>query len=210
MSTDAREWVPLESGDRLTREEFHRRYCLRPDIKKAELIDGVVYVPFAVSIYHAKPDGILITWLGSYALITPGVEMLPNATVILEGDNEVQPDALLYRVPPPEGGARPGDDKFLHGPPQLVTETALSSASYDLHAKMRLYERSGVHEYLVWQVYENRFLWLRLSAGRYLHVEPGADGVIESEAFPGLRLNVVRLLAGDYAGAVAAHPNDPS
>jgi hypothetical protein len=31
MSTDAREWVPLESGDRLTREEFHRRYCLCPN-----------------------------------------------------------------------------------------------------------------------------------------------------------------------------------
>src|SRR5688572_3794226 len=101
MSTEAREWVPLESGDRLTREEFHRRYCLRPDINKAELIDGVVYVPFAVSVYHAEPDGVLITWLGTYALATPGVRMLPNATVILPGDNEVQPDALLFRTPPP-------------------------------------------------------------------------------------------------------------
>src|SRR3712207_6959307 len=27
----------LESGDRLTREEFHERYCRRPDIRKAEL-----------------------------------------------------------------------------------------------------------------------------------------------------------------------------
>jgi Uma2 family endonuclease len=210
MSTEAREWVPLESGDRLTREEFHRRYCLRPDIKKAELIDGVVYVPFAVSVYHAEPDGVLITWLGHYALATPGVRMLPNATVILPGDNEVQPDALLFRTPPPEDGARPGEDKFLHGAPQLVTETALSSASYDLHTKLRVYERSGVHEYLVWQVYENEFHWFRLSAGHYVRVEPGTDGIIESEAFPGLRLNVVRLLAGDYAGAVAARPNDPS
>ncbi len=34
----------LESGDHLTRDEFHRRYVARPDIKKAELVEGVVYV----------------------------------------------------------------------------------------------------------------------------------------------------------------------
>ncbi|PIG92831.1 hypothetical protein [Gloeocapsopsis sp. IPPAS B-1203] len=32
---------PLESGDRLTRHEFERRYTAIPDIKKAELIEGV-------------------------------------------------------------------------------------------------------------------------------------------------------------------------
>ncbi len=44
MATTTDRLPPLESGDRLMREEFHRRYCARPDIKKADLIDGVVYV----------------------------------------------------------------------------------------------------------------------------------------------------------------------
>jgi hypothetical protein len=35
---------PLESGDRLTRFEFERRYMAMPHIRKAELIEGVVYV----------------------------------------------------------------------------------------------------------------------------------------------------------------------
>jgi len=35
---------PLESGDRLTRQEFERRYQAMPNIQKAELIEGVVYV----------------------------------------------------------------------------------------------------------------------------------------------------------------------
>ena len=35
---------PLESGDRLTRQEFERRYTAASDIRKAELIEGVVYV----------------------------------------------------------------------------------------------------------------------------------------------------------------------
>jgi hypothetical protein len=36
---------PLENGDRLTRREFERRYNAMPDVKKAELIEGVVYMP---------------------------------------------------------------------------------------------------------------------------------------------------------------------
>ena len=48
--------IPLESGDRLTRAEFERRYSARPDIKKAELIEGVVYVATPVRIEeHARP-----------------------------------------------------------------------------------------------------------------------------------------------------------
>ena len=47
---------PLESGDRLTRAEFLRRYDAMPDLKKAELIEGVVYVPSPVrQKYHGRP-----------------------------------------------------------------------------------------------------------------------------------------------------------
>ena len=35
----------LENGDRLSRAEFERRYEARPDLKKAELIEGVVHMP---------------------------------------------------------------------------------------------------------------------------------------------------------------------
>jgi len=42
---------PLESGDRLTRQEFERRYQAMPPIKKAELIEGVVYVASPVRAY---------------------------------------------------------------------------------------------------------------------------------------------------------------
>src|SRR5687768_2136070 len=48
----------LESGDRLTRDEFHRRYCARPDLKKAELVEGVVYVASPVrQDVHSRPHG---------------------------------------------------------------------------------------------------------------------------------------------------------
>lgn len=35
---------PLENGDRLSREEFERRYEAMPELKKAELINGRVYI----------------------------------------------------------------------------------------------------------------------------------------------------------------------
>jgi hypothetical protein len=49
-----RDVMPLASGDRLTRPEFERRYAADPRVKKAELIEGVVYVASAVSLAHAN------------------------------------------------------------------------------------------------------------------------------------------------------------
>jgi hypothetical protein len=47
--------LPLEHGDRLTVEEFERRYEAMPEVKKAELIEGVVYTPSPVTMdYHAE------------------------------------------------------------------------------------------------------------------------------------------------------------
>lgn len=39
---------PLENGDRLNRSEFERRYHAMPHVKKAELIEGVVYMAAAL------------------------------------------------------------------------------------------------------------------------------------------------------------------
>jgi len=194
---------PLESGDHLTREEFHRRYCERPDIRKAELVEGIVYVASPVSVNHARPDNVINGWLLVYKARMPGVEALADVTVYPDDENEVQPDALLMRVDPP-GSARIRDDGYVEGPPELVVEIAASSASYDLHSKRRVYESAGVPEYLVWVVYERRVVWLRLQDGRYVEVAPDANGVIESAVFPGLRLAVDKLLAGDDAAVLAA------
>jgi hypothetical protein len=41
---------PLESGDRLTRHEFERRYSAMLHVKKAELIEGIVYMASPVRV----------------------------------------------------------------------------------------------------------------------------------------------------------------
>lgn len=193
----------LESGDHLTRYEFERRYKAMPHIKKAELVEGVVYMPSAVRFKnHGRPHGWIVGWLTVYSVATPGVWLGDNATVRLDADNEVQPDALLRLDELLEGRSRISEDDYVEGAPELIVEVAASSASYDLHEKLKVYRRNGVQEYGVWQIYDRHLDWFRLSEGEYAPLLPDADGVIRSQVFPGLHLDVARLLAGDIAGVL--------
>ncbi len=189
---------PLESGDKLTRAEFERRYRGMPDLKKAELIEGIVYMASPLRFKsHGKPHGYIMTWLGYYEAATPGVEFGDNATVILDADNEAQPDALL-RI---ETGGESiiNEDDYIEGAPELIVEIAASTASYDLHDKKNVYRRSGVKEYLVWRVYDRDFDWFRWQEGEYIKLSPETDGIFRSEVFSGLWLDKSALLAGNLA-----------
>jgi Uma2 family endonuclease len=194
----------LEPGDRLTRPEFERRYTAMPHLKKAELIEGVVYMPSPIRYEsHAKPHGYLMAWLGTYCAATPGVEFADNVTVRLDMDNEVQPDALLRLEPGLGGRSRISPDDYVEGAPELIVGIAASSAAYDLHDKLKIYRRNGVQEYLVWQIFDRRLDWFRLSEGDYAPLQADSAGIIHSQVFPGLRLVVTVLLAGDLAEVLA-------
>jgi Uma2 family endonuclease len=199
---------PLENGDRLTLREFERRYNAMPHIKKAELIEGVVYMLSPVRHKsHSRPHSQIITWLGAYCAATPGVDLGDNATVRLDVDNEVQPDALL-RIEPAQGGSsRISEDDYIEGSPELIVEVASSSAAYDLHDKLNVYRRNGVKEYLVWQTYDKQLDWFRLHEGEYLLLTPDESGVVYSEIFPGLGLAVEALLKGDLARVLSELQN---
>jgi Uma2 family endonuclease len=202
VSAQARLPVILESGDRLSRAEFHRRYCARPDIKRAELVEGIVYVASPVRFrMHGRPHGHVIGWLSLYCARHPSVQLGDNATVILDERNEVQPDAFLLRVD--EGTARVSEADYIEGAPQLIVEVAASSATYDLHDKLEAYRRNGVPEYIVWRVVDNMIDWFELKDGQYVWVEPDEYGIVESRQFPGLRLNIPKMLTGDFAGVLA-------
>jgi Uma2 family endonuclease len=195
---------PLENGDRLTRHEFERRYQGMPQVKKAELIEGIVYMPSPVRFRsHGQPHAQLVTWLGVYAAATPGVNLADNATVRLDLDNEPQPDVLLRLEPSAGGKSWISPDDYIEGSPELMVEIAASSAAYDLHDKLKAYHRNGIQEYLVWQIYEQRLDWLSLQEGEYVALEPNPTGVIHSRVFPGLCLAVQALLNRDLAKVLA-------
>ncbi|MBD2777553.1 Uma2 family endonuclease [Iningainema tapete] len=173
-----------------------------PQIKKAELIEGIVYVAYQVrSRSHGKPHGRLMTWLGVYEAATSGVGLNDNTTVRLDGKNELQPDALLrYEY---GGSSSISEDDYIEGAPELVVEVAASSAENDLHDKNETYCRNGVQEYIVWQVLDEKLDWFTLENGEYVSMEADADGVIKSRVFPGLWLDICALLAGDIVTVLA-------
>jgi Uma2 family endonuclease len=191
---------PLESGDRLSRPEFERRYTADPHIKKAELIEGIVYLASPLRFNpHAEPHGRLATWLGTYAAMTTPVTFGIEPTLRLDLDNEPQPDAVLRLDEAVGGQSRITADDYLEGIPELVAEIAASSAAIDLGDKKNAYRRNAIPEYIIWNVYDNQLDWLHLVEGVYIPLPIDADGIIRSRVFPGLWLAVNDLLAANMA-----------
>lgn len=189
----------LENGDRLNREEFERRYTASK-IKKAELIEGIVHVASPLRFTpHGKPHSNIITWLGTYQAAIAGLEVGIEPTVRLDNDNEPQPDAVLFRI---DGNARIDDDGYISGAPELIAEIAASTVSYDLHSKKRTYERSGVKEYIVWRTLDRQIDWFILENGKYSQLESDALGVMRSQEFAGLWLNVNAILSNDMSAVL--------
>src|SRR5947209_16988288 len=194
---------PLRHGDRLTVAEFERRYEAMPHVKKAELIEGVVYMPSPVTTDdHGEQQFDLIGWLCFYRAHTPGVQGADNATLRLRlGTNEPQPDAFL-RIRPEYGGqSQTSPDGYVVGAPEWIGEVSASTASYDLHAKLLAYQRNGVQEYVVWCVNERLIRWFVLRDGTFRPTR-SRGGVFKSRIFPGLWLDPVAILAGDLAAAI--------
>jgi Uma2 family endonuclease len=185
---------PLEPGDHLSRNEFERRYDAMPHLKKAELIEGVVYMPSPVRHDgHGLQHSALLGWLVLYWSATPGTQPSDNSTVRLDLDNEPQPDALLL-IEPRCGGQARIRDGYIEAAPELVAEVTASSASIDLNLKLRIYRRNGVREYIVWRVRERAIDWFVLDQGQFVPLAPQGDGTLHSPTFPGLWLDPQALV----------------
>jgi Uma2 family endonuclease len=190
----------LEQGDHLTREEFERRYDAMPEVNKAELIEGVVHMPSPVRWKkHAGPHLDMITWLGVYKANTPGTDAGDRGTIRLDLENEPQPDAALIVEPAYGGRVQLSADDYIEGAPDLVAEVAASSVSIDLNAKLRVYLRNSVREYIVWRAQDQTVDWFVLRRSQYDRNSLSADGLYKSVAFPGLWLDPNALEQGDLA-----------
>jgi Uma2 family endonuclease len=202
LSPDA---IPLlQPGERLTRGEFERRYAAMPHVKKAELIEGVVYIDSPVRFGgHAVPHAHLIGWLGHYRLHTPCVIVGDNGTVRLDEENEPHPDGMLLLDPTCGGRASISSDDYVEGTPELVLEVSASSSSFDLHTKKTIYLRNGIREYLVWSVLDRQIDWFAAHGDAFELLRPDELGILRSEVFPGLWLDAAALIRGDLAAVVA-------
>jgi Uma2 family endonuclease len=202
MSSPVRTIPPLRDGDRLSREEFELRYLAMSDVKKAELIDGVVHMPSPVRILsHATPHFLLGTWLTIYFGHTPGTLAGGDATTRLDLGTEPQPDGILMKLH--GGNAHIDADDYIAGSPELVAEIASSTASIDRGAKLLAYQRNRVQEYVLFLMHDHRIEWYTLRQGIY-HLLPANDaGILQSQTFPGLWLDPAAFLALDVTRVLA-------
>ena len=114
---------------------------------------------------------------------------------MLDLDNAPQPDGYL-RILPECGGQSGVVDGYVEGAPELIAEVAASSKSYDLHDKLNAYRRNGVREYVVLRVWDRAVDWFVLEEGRFVPQQPGEDGVLKSQVFPGLWLDAAAVIDG--------------
>jgi Uma2 family endonuclease len=197
MSTVEQAPPPLAAGDFLSLDEFLSRWEALPRIKRAELIRGVVYMPSPVSPVHGSMENNVSAWLGVYKAYTPGCEAGNNTTWLME-EEAPQPDTSLWVLP--EYGGEAGEQRgLLSGAPGFLAEVCLSSASYDLHQKLEVYQEAGVQEYLAVLMHERELRWHRLSRRRFKVVPAPADGIYRSNVFPGLWLDSAALLGNEMA-----------
>lgn len=194
----------LEQGEELTQPEFHRRYEMLPDLRKAELIDGTVFMESPTRYRaHSRPQADILHWLKTYSLATPGTIALGNVTLILDHRNELEPDGVLL-VSPDHGGQCTVDSRdYLHGGPELVVEVSASTVARDYGRKLGVYLRHKVRELLIWRTGEGILDWFVLRGVDYELKQPDPNRTLRSEVFPGLWLDVESVLAGNLTAVLA-------
>lgn len=203
MTMDPEAIPPLENGDHLSASEFLRRFESMPEIKKAELIQGLVALASPVHTdVHGEQDGLIQGWLSYYAAFRSGVRHATNATLRLGPDDVPQPDAMLFRDAEQGGKTRLDKKGYLTGAPELIVEVAASSVSRDAQEKFVSYRRAGVLEYVLWRVQDEAIDWFVLEEDEYRPVKP-VEGVLQSRVFSGLWLEVEAALRGDRAAVLA-------
>jgi Uma2 family endonuclease len=193
----------LREGDRLTRDEFLRRWEQMPDLKRAELIDGIVHMPSPVSNPHSDYQFRMSSWVTYYVTLTPGCKAADAGTWLMSDDSAPQPD-LALRIRPECGGQSRVEGEYLAGAPELIVEISYSSSSRDTGVKLRLYERSGVREYLTVRPRRQQLVWRELVDGKYREIAPDERGWLRSRIFPGLWLDPAALWADNLPGLAAA------
>jgi Uma2 family endonuclease len=193
---------PLCDGDHLTRDEFMRRWEVMPDLNWAELISGVVYMPSPISVIHGDYHVRLTGWLWTYAAATPGCAANSASTWLMTADSAPQPD-LALRILPEFGGQSTIEGKYAAGAPELIVEVSHTTSIKDTGVKLRLYERSGVREYLIVRPAKQKLIWNVLVQGKFQELAADHDSLFRSRMFPGLWLNPAQLWNNDLAGMAA-------
>ncbi len=199
MALPAAPVARLITGMRLSPEAFLDTLEGIPDLKHAELIDGVVYVASPISVEHGRPQHLIAGLFFNYAVRT-GAEAGQDVTWAMLGSIP-QPDVFLRKR---TGGLSRVGKKYFEGAPELAVEICVTSTEYDFGPKLALYQRAGVEEYITVETLTSTITWRRLTEAGYVALPSPEDGIYRSFAFPGLWFDTAAFWAEDGAGMLAA------
>jgi Uma2 family endonuclease len=196
---------PLREGDRMDCDEFIRRWNAMPEPRsRAELLEGVVHFkPMTIrEDRHGVPQAQMMFLLMTYQLATPGT-LSATASLRLNWRNIPEPDGYLRVLETHGGRSRRAADGFVDGPAELVVEVSAATVRKDSGLKFDIYRRAGVLEYVLWKTETGGLEWFVRREDRFDPLPPDDDGVIRSEAFPGLWADTAALMRNDLAAAPA-------
>ncbi|TAN52890.1 MAG: Uma2 family endonuclease [Methylococcaceae bacterium] len=170
-------------------------YMRWPDDIRCELIDGVLYdMSPAPLIVHQRLIRQLAASLGTLITNNRGKGgcgdcelFLAPIDVVLSPNSVVQPDLIVVCDP-----AKLANGKYVDGAPDLVAEVLPpSTAVKDKREKRRLYEKSGVPEYLIVDPVGRYVEYYRLDGGSYgLPILWTGEDVPRLALFPDLKENL--------------------
>lgn len=187
----------LFTGEQMARQVFLRRLEALDDFKNAELIAGTVFMSFPLDPLLVRFGKCIAGWLWLYGWPTRGCEIGGNATWIML-DSAPQPD-LYLGILPEFGGQWRVEGQYGCGAPELVIEICYTDTEVDFGAKLDLYERAGVREYITLEIFARKIIWRVLEGGSYRELATGSGGAYRSQTFPGLWLNPAAFWAFDTA-----------
>jgi Uma2 family endonuclease len=163
------------------------------DGKRREIIGGVLYVAAAPSKRHQTLLGRLhIEFHANVEVTGWGRVYLGPVDVRFDDEDVVEPDLLAIR----EDRMHIYADNPVTAAPDIVVEiVSPTSRRYDEVSKAALYAAHGVPEYWIANAVRPSLRLLALRDGRYVEIEPDADGLLRSTVCPDLVLDPAALLA---------------
>ncbi len=164
------------------------------DGERREIIEGELYVTAGPAKKHQRLLGRLhVAFYEAVEVPRLGEVYMSPVDVRFSDGDQVQPDLIVLlgeRVNIYQG-------HIVFGPPDLIVEIlSPSNRSYDEVEKARLYAANGVPEYWIADPDAPALRPQALVEGRYVPIEPDADGRFRSIVVPGLILDPARLFAG--------------
>ena len=166
---------PLGAGDRLTARGIQRRYEAMPHLKKAELIEGVVYMPSPVRCEVPRRAAFDSQWLALHLPArTPGSGERRQLPVPVRPDQRAAARLRPVHRRPSTGAAVRNRRGWLHQPcPGTRRRSRRQQCQLRSSDKLAVYRRNMVSgEYIVWRVFDRSSIGTSCARPSYQKLTP--------------------------------------